>query len=118
MIRLHGNIRFSKTHSEYQKQPYPLEKTTIAFLDPPKKNACNIRRIFMENSGTILIFNIPGTLFGNIPLSFVGNVFRIFRVPSRVTERLKILEIRKLGNISKIVKLYRIIAQCSVFFPR
>ena len=37
MIRLHENIRFSKTHSEYQEQPYPLEKTAIVFLDPPKK---------------------------------------------------------------------------------
>ena len=47
MIRLES-IRFSKTHSEFQEQPNPLEKTTIVFLDPPKKNACNIRRIFME----------------------------------------------------------------------
>ena len=38
MIRLHENIRFSKTHSEYQKQPYPLEKTILFFfLDPPKR---------------------------------------------------------------------------------
>ena len=30
-------IRFSKTQSEYQEQPCPPEKTTIVFLDPPKK---------------------------------------------------------------------------------
>ena len=31
------NIRFSKTHSEHQEQPYPLEKTSIVFLDLPKR---------------------------------------------------------------------------------
>ena len=41
-------------------------------------NVCNIRRIFIEQSGNIPIFNIPGTLFGNIPRNFVGNFFRIF----------------------------------------
>ena len=75
MIRLHENIRFSKTHSEYQKQPYPLEKTTIVFFDPSKTNAYNIRRTFMEHSGNIPIFNIPGTFFGNIPRKSIGNVF-------------------------------------------
>ena len=37
------DFHLSKTHSEYQEQPYPLkEKTTIAFLDPPKKmHACS-----------------------------------------------------------------------------
>ena len=37
MMIFHENSKFSKTHSEYQEQPYPLEKTTIAFLDPPKR---------------------------------------------------------------------------------
>ena len=32
----------------------------------------------MEQSGNIPIFNIPGTLFGNIPRNFKGNFFRIF----------------------------------------
>ena len=80
------NIRFSKTPSEYQEQPHPL----FVFLDPPKKNACNIRRIFMEHSGNISIFNIPGTSFWeyspefhrqpfpNIPGIYDGNVPRIF----------------------------------------
>ena len=67
------NIRFSKTLSEYQEQPYLLEKTTTAFLDPPKK-ACNIRRIFIEQSGNIPIFNIPRTYFGIFP----GISLRIF----------------------------------------
>ena len=37
-VDFHENIRFSKTLSEYQEQPYPTEKTTIVFLDPPKKS--------------------------------------------------------------------------------
>ena len=38
LLDYHKNIRFSKTLSQYQQQfYYPLEKTTIAFLDPPKK---------------------------------------------------------------------------------
>ena len=41
--------------------------STIVFLGPPKKNACNIRRIIMEQSGIFPIFDIPGTLFGNVP---------------------------------------------------
>ena len=36
-LDFHENIRFSKTLSEYQEQSYPLEKTAILFLDPPKK---------------------------------------------------------------------------------
>ena len=72
-LDFHENIRFPKTTSEYQEQPYPLEKTTIVFLDPPKK-ACNIRRIFMEQPENFPIFNIPGTLlFRNILRNFIGN---------------------------------------------
>ena len=59
LLDFRENITFSKALNEYQEQPYPIEKTTIVFLDPPKKNACNIRRIFMEQSGNISIFNIP-----------------------------------------------------------
>ena len=33
----------------------------------------------MEHSGNIPTFNIPGTLFGDIPRNFTGNFFRIFR---------------------------------------
>ena len=32
----------------------------------------------MEHLGNILIFNYPGTLFGNITRNFTGNFFRIF----------------------------------------
>ena len=37
---------------------------------------CKIRRIFMEKSGNIPIFNIPGTLFRNILRNFSENFFR------------------------------------------
>ena len=40
------NIAFSKTYSEYQEQPYPLEKTTIVFIDSPR----NIRVTFVRYS--------------------------------------------------------------------
>ena len=36
-LDFHENIRFSKALSEYQEQPYPIEKTTIPYFDPPKK---------------------------------------------------------------------------------
>ena len=36
-LDFYENIRFSKTPSEYQEQLYPTEKSTIVFLDPPKK---------------------------------------------------------------------------------
>ena len=72
-----SHIRFSKTLSKYQEQLYPREKTIIAFLDPPKKK-CSIRGMFMEQPGNIPIFNIPGTLFWNIPRNFIGDFFRIY----------------------------------------
>ena len=71
-LDFHENIRFSKTLSKCQEQPYPLEKTTIVFFDPPKK-ACNIHRIFMEKPGNFPIFNVSGTLFRNILQNFIGN---------------------------------------------
>ena len=73
-LDFHENIKFSKTLREYQEQSYPLEKTTIVFLDPPKR-ACNIRRIFMKQPGNFPIFNIPGTLLRNILRNFIGNFF-------------------------------------------
>ena len=42
------------------------------------KNACNICRIFKEQTGNFPIFNIPGTLFGNIPRNFIETFFRVF----------------------------------------
>ena len=48
-LDFHKRIRFSKTISEYQEQPYPIKKNTVVFPDPPKIiKACNIRRIVME----------------------------------------------------------------------
>ena len=78
LLDFHENIRFSKTFGEYQEQPYPLEKTAIVFLDPSKKNGCNIHSIFMKQSGNIPIYNIPGTLFRNITRNFIGNFFQIY----------------------------------------
>ena len=74
LIDFHESIRFSKTIREYQEQPYPL----LHFLIHRKKNACNIRKLFIEQSGNIPIFNIPKTLFRNIPQNFMGNFFQIF----------------------------------------
>ena len=52
--------------------------STVVFINPSKKSRRNIRRVFMEQSGNITIFNIPGTFFGNIPRNFIGNFSRIF----------------------------------------
>ena len=71
------NIRFSKTLTEYQEHPYPIQKTIIVFLDPSRK-ACNICRIFMEQPGNIPIFNFPRTLFWNIPRNFMGKFFQTY----------------------------------------
>ena len=73
-LDFHENIRFSKKLSKYQEQPYPIEKAAIVFLDSQKK-AFYIHRISMEQPGNIPIFNIPGTLFWNIPRNFIGNFF-------------------------------------------
>ena len=62
-LEFHENIKFSKTHSEYQEQPYLQEKATIVFFDLPKKCIC---RTFMEHSENISVFNIVGALYGNI----------------------------------------------------
>ena len=37
LLDFHENIKFSKSLSEYEEQPYLLKKTTFVFLDPPKK---------------------------------------------------------------------------------
>ena len=42
LLDFHENIRFSKTLNEYQEQPYPIQKATFLFLNPPKK-AYNVR---------------------------------------------------------------------------
>ena len=78
LLDFHKNIRFSKTLNEYQEQPYPIEKTTFEFLDPPKWNGCNTRSKFMEQLGNIHIFHIPGTLFRNIPRNIIESFLRIY----------------------------------------
>ena len=62
------NIRNSLVHQR---------KLLLYFLTH-LKNTCNIRRIFMEHSGNVPIFSIPGTLFGNIPQNSIRNFFGIF----------------------------------------
>ena len=60
-------------HSKYQEQVFSLEKTTIVFLDPPKK----MHVLFVGYSWNITVF--PEHYFGNICRNFIGNFFRIFR---------------------------------------
>ena len=75
------NIRFSKTHSEYQEQPYLLEKTTIVLLDPPKKMHVtfigylwNIRGIFLHSIFPEHYLGIfPGILQGTFS-EYSGNI--------------------------------------------
>ena len=68
LLNFHENIRFSKTLGQNQEQPYPLEKNV--FLDPPKKNSCNICKLFMKKSGNIPIFNILQTFFSEYSPKF------------------------------------------------
>ena len=37
-LNFHENIRFSKTLTEYQEQPYSIQKSTIVILNSQKKN--------------------------------------------------------------------------------
>ena len=79
LLDFHETIRFSKTPNKYQQLPYPLDRENFCCISwSTKKEAYNIHRIFMEQSGNILIFNIPGTLFRNIPRNFIMNVFQIY----------------------------------------
>ena len=57
-----------KTLDEYQEQHHSIQKTPIVFLDPPRK-ACNIRSIFMEQSGNVpFLYAIsPERCFGTFP---------------------------------------------------
>ena len=79
MIWLHENIRFSKTHSEYYEQPYPLEETAIVFLDPTKKMHVIFVGYLWNIQGIFLCSIFLEHYFGNIPLNFIGNFLRIFR---------------------------------------
>ena len=69
----HENIRLSKTLSGYQEQPYPLFYILIHL-----KNACNIRRIFMEQSiREYSYIQYSRNVIWNIPRNFIGIFFRI-----------------------------------------
>ena len=69
LLDFHENIRFSKTLNEYQEQLYPIQKTTISWFT---------KKIFIEQSRNIPMFNISGTLFRNIHQNFIGNFLRIY----------------------------------------
>ena len=94
LLNFHENIKFSKTVSEYHEQPYPLEKTTAVFFDPPKKMQITFVGYSWNNQGIFLnsifpehyfgIFpwfhweyfpNIPGIPHGNVPRIFHGHIF-------------------------------------------
>ena len=84
------NIRFLNALSEYQEQPYPIEKTSIVFLGPPKKRVTFVG--YSWNSQGIFLYLIsPGHYFGIVP----EISFRIF--------------FRYTGNISR---------ECSMNIPR
>ena len=70
---------------DFQRHTVNIRKTFVhyrkllLYLLYHLKNACNIFRIFMEHSENIPIFNILGTLFGNIPRNFIEKFFQISR---------------------------------------
>ena len=70
LLNFHENIRHLAIISN---SLIHQRKLLLYFLIHLKKITCNIRRIFMEQSGNIPIFNIPRTLFRNIPQNFIGN---------------------------------------------
>ena len=57
-LDFHENIRFSKALSEYQEQPYPIEKTTIPYFDPPKKEKRVTLVGYSWNSQGIFLYSI------------------------------------------------------------
>ena len=78
LLNFHENIKFSKTVSEYHEQPYPLEKTTAVFFDPPKKMQITFVGYSWNNQGIFLNSIFPEHYFGIFP-DFIGNIFRIYR---------------------------------------
>ena len=66
-LDFHENIRFSETLNEYQEQPYPIEKTTIIFLDPLKKKRVTFERYSWNSQGIFLYSIFPGHYFGTFP---------------------------------------------------
>ena len=71
-LDFHESTRFSKTHSEYQEQPYSLEKTTIVFLDPPKKMHVTFVGYSWNNRGIFLYSIFPEHFFGIFFGAFSG----------------------------------------------
>ena len=67
MLDFHENIRFSKTHSEYQEWPYPLEKTTVVFLDALQKMHLTFAKYSWNNQGIFLCSIFPEYYFGIFP---------------------------------------------------
>ena len=66
-LSFHENIRFSKTDSEYQGKPCPLEKTTNVFLDPPKKMHVTFVGYSWNIQGTFLYSVFPEHYLGVFP---------------------------------------------------
>ena len=60
-------LDFSKTLSEYQEQPYPTEKITIVFLDPPKKNCVTFVGYSWNSQRIFLYSTFPGQYFQIFP---------------------------------------------------
>ena len=67
LLDFYEKIRFSKTLGEYQVQPYPLEKTTIVFLDPPKKIRVTFVWYSWNNYEIFLYLIFPEHYFGIFP---------------------------------------------------
>ena len=67
LLDFHENLRFSKTLSKYQEQPYPLEKTAIVFLDPPKKLHVTFVGYSWKYQGIFLYSTFSEHYFGIFP---------------------------------------------------
>ena len=67
LLHSHKKIRFSKTLSEYQEQPYALEKPIIVFLDPPKKMCVTFVGYSWNNQGIFLYSIFPEHCFVIFP---------------------------------------------------
>ena len=67
LLDFHQNVRSSKTLGENKKQPYPLEKTTILFLDPPKKMRVTFVGYSWNNQGIFLYLIFVENYFGIFP---------------------------------------------------
>ena len=113
LLDFHKKIRFSKTLSEYQEQPYPLEKTTVLFLDPPKKMQVSFVGYSWNNQGIFLNSIYPEHYFeilhgislgifseytGNISWECFTNIPRTYICPVGNERRAKSNEQRAKSN--------------------